>query len=224
MRTGRGSRLTSASASKRAPSTSRDLGTRIFWPYREARAGSSGSSMTTRVGTPPACRLRTAPRPTTSELRTTAHGLPTASFMWHGEQAVSRRPRGFDAAVPARIGDVPRQRARHVPRSHDKATQGAEGAGGRRPEEVKARHRRFEPDIQRGIAITGAQAVQQGRRQERVASGVHAITRGEEQVIREAFGAVVEPQTEPRAGGSRYRNRTARGDRYRGQEIGRAHV
>src|SRR5213596_1244138 len=217
MRTGRGSRLTSASASKRAPSTSRDLGTRILWPYREARTGSSGSSMMTRVETPPACRLRTAPRPTTSELRTTAHGLATASRMSHGERAVWRRPRGSDAAVPARMRDVPRQRARHVPRSHHKATQGAEGAGGGRAEKVEARHGRLEPDIQLGIPITGPQALQQGRRQERVASGVHAITRGEEQVIAESFGAVVEPQTEPRAGGSRCRNRTARRDRYRGQ-------
>src|SRR5207253_6390175 len=213
MRTGRGSRSTSASASKRAPSTSCDLGTRILWPYREARAGSNGSSMTTIVGTPPACRLRTAPRPTKSELSTTAHGLRAASGMSHSEHA----PPGTDPPIAARMGDVPRQRARHVPRSHDKATQGAEGAGGRRPEEVKAWHGRFEPDIQLGIPVARAQGLHHRRRQEFVASGVHAITRGEEQVIHESFGAVVEPQTEPRAGGSRCRNRTASGDRYRGQ-------
>src|SRR5207302_4628911 len=170
MRTGRGSRLISASTPKRAPSTSCDLGTRILWPYREARTGSNGSSMTTSVGTPPACRLRTAPRPTKSELSTTAHGLATASASptSHGEQTVCRWPPGTDATVPARMGDVLRQRARHVSRSHHKATEGAEGAGGRRPQEVEAWHRRFEPDLQLGIPIARAQGLQQGRRQEGV--------------------------------------------------------
>src|SRR5207302_3941029 len=204
MRTGRGSRSSPASTSKRAPSTSGDLGTRILWPYREARTGSNGSSMTTMVGTPPACRLRTAPRPTTSELRTIAHGLHAASSMSH-------------ATVPVQMGEVPGQRARHVPRSHHEATRATEAAGGRRPEEVEAGHTRFEPDIQVGIAIAGAQGLQQSRGQECVSTGVHAITRGEEQVIHESFGAVVEPQAEPRTGGNRSRNGTARGDGHRGQ-------
>src|SRR5207237_1268804 len=121
-----------------------DLGTRILWPYREARTGSNGSSMTTMVGTPPACRLRTAPRPTTSELRTIAHGLHAASSMSH-------------ATVPVPMGDVAGQRAGHVPRSYHEAAQGAEAAGGGRPEEVEAGHTRFEPDVQVGIAVAGAQ-------------------------------------------------------------------
>src|SRR5437763_3706842 len=204
MRTGRGSRLIFASTSKRAPSTSGDLGTRHLRPYREARTGSNGSSMTTMVGTPPACRLRTAPRPTTSQLRTTAHGLHAASSMSH-------------AAVPVQVGDVACERAGHVPRSHHEATQGAEAAGSRRAEKVEARHGRFEPDIQLGIPITGAQAGKQGRRQERVPSGVDAITRGEDQVIHESFGAVAESQAELPAGGNRRRNGTARSDRYRSQ-------
>src|SRR5437763_1245123 len=151
MRTGRGSRSSSASTSKRAPSTSGDLGTRILWPYREARTGSNGSSMTTMVGTPPACRLRTAPRPTTSELRTIAHGLHAASSMSH-------------ATVPVPMGDVAGQRAGHVPRSYHEAAQGAEAAGGGRPEEVEAGHTRFEPDVQVGLAGAGPQGLQQGRR------------------------------------------------------------
>src|SRR5438874_953430 len=148
MRTGRGSRLIFASTSKRAPSTSGDLGTRHLWPYREARTGSNGSSMTTMVGTPPACRLRTAPRPTTSQLRTTAHGLHAVSSMSH-------------ATVPVQMGDEACQRAGHIPGSHHEAAQGAEGAGGRRAEKVETRHGRFEPDIQLGIPISGAQALQQ---------------------------------------------------------------
>src|SRR2546430_17588735 len=142
MRTGRGSELIFASPSKRAPSTSGDLGTRHLRPYREARTGSNGSSMTTMVGTPPACRLRTAPRPTTSQLRTTAHGLHAASSMSH-------------AAVPVQMGDVACQRAGHVPRSHHEATQGAEAAGGGRPDEGEAGHTPFEPDLQVVIAIAG---------------------------------------------------------------------
>src|SRR6267378_2946458 len=217
MRTGRGPRLISASAFRRAPSTSCDLGTRILSPYRETRTGSNGSSMTTRVGTPPACRLRTAPRPTKSELRTTAHGLPTALSMSRGEQTVCHWPPGTDVTVPARMGDVPCQRARHVPGSHHKATERAEGAGGRCPDEVEAWHRRFETDLQLGIPIAAAQSLQDARRQERVSRGGHAITRGEEQVIHQSLGAVVEPQAELRAGGSRCRNSTAGGDGYRGQ-------
>src|SRR5438105_52141 len=204
MRTGRGSRSSPASTSKRAPSTSGDLGTRILWPHREARTGSNGSSMTTVVGTPPACRLRTAPRPTTSELRTTAHGLHAASSMSY-------------ATVPVQVGDVACQRASDIPRPHHKATQGAEAAGGGRPEEVEAWHGRFEPDVQLGIAIACAQGLQQRRRQECVSSGVHPITRGEEQVIHQSFGAVAEPQAELGAGGNRCRNSTARGDGHRGQ-------
>ena len=115
------------------------------------------------------------------------------------------------------MGDVPCQRARHVPRSHHKATQRAEGASGRRPDEVEAWYGRFEPDLQLGIPIAGAQGLQQRRRQERVACGVHAITRGKEQMIHQSFTAVVEPQAELRARGSGCRNRTACGDGYRGQ-------
>src|SRR5438874_2637051 len=147
MRTGRGSRSSSASTSKRAPSTSGDLGTRIFWPYREARAGSNGSSMTTIVGTPPACRLRTAPRPTKSELSTTAHGLPAASCMSHSEHA----PSGTDPPIAARMGDVACQLARRVPRAHHKATQGAEATGGRRPEKVKSEEHTSELQSRRDL-------------------------------------------------------------------------
>src|SRR5207237_8043240 len=167
MRTGGASRSSSASTSKRAPSTSGDLGTRILWPYREARTGSNGSSMTTMVGTPPACRLRTAPRPTTSELRTIAHGLHAASSMSY-------------ATVLVQVGDVACQRASHIPRPHHKATQGAEAAGGGRPAGVAAWHGRFEPDVQLGIAIACAQGLQQCRRQECVPSGVHARPGAEE--------------------------------------------
>src|SRR2546422_4059972 len=69
MRIGRSSRLMPHSTFKIAASTSCDLGTRSLWPYREKRTGSHGSSATTIVGTPPAAKLRTAPRPMASELR-----------------------------------------------------------------------------------------------------------------------------------------------------------
>ena len=118
---------------KIAASTSCDLGTRSLWPYREKRTGSHGSSATTIVGTPPAAKLRTAPRPMASELRTTAHGLRTGGSVPCGEKAVCPWQRGASVTVPAKTGDVPRERAPGVPGSDHKTTERAERIGGSRP-------------------------------------------------------------------------------------------
>src|SRR6266480_2668567 len=163
--------------------------------------------MTTIVGTPPACRLRTAPRPMASELSTTAHGL-------HAARCIRREAVAGVTVRPA-ARDEPRQCAGRIPGSHDKATERAECVGGRRAQEVEARHRRLEPGVQLGIAVAGAQSLPQPRCQECVPTNVHAITGGEEQVIDEAFGVVTEPEAKLRAGRRRRGNRATRGDAHR---------
>ena len=139
-----------ASTFRIAASTSRDFGTRTFSAYRDARTGSHESSMTTTVGTPPARKLRTAPRPTASELRTTAHGLDIAR------------------SVRVLTRDVARQLAGHVFAPNDKPTERPERPGSRGSHEMEPRQRRLETDVQLGIALTRAQRLAQGGREERV--------------------------------------------------------
>src|SRR3989442_14274240 len=106
----------------------------MLGPNREKRRGPLGSSMTTMVGTPPACRLRTAPKPTASELRTTAQE-PKATAQGDlrsmrptpGEGLIRLGfPDGARVTIRAAIHDEACHSAGRVPRPHDKATEWAE--------------------------------------------------------------------------------------------------
>src|SRR5207245_8988920 len=99
---------------------------------RERGTGSHGSSGTPIVGARPAAKPRTAPRPMASELRPTAHGLRTGGSVPCGEKAVCPWQLGASVTVPAKTGDVPRERAPGVPGSHHKTTERAERIGGSR--------------------------------------------------------------------------------------------
>src|SRR5881396_353647 len=106
--------------------------------------------MTTIVGTSPACRLRTAPKPTASELSTTAGVLIAVRCIQSGERFGFGGPMRTGVSVPAARGDVTCQLARYVAGADHKATERSERAGGGRPHEVDSRYGRFEPDSELG--------------------------------------------------------------------------
>src|SRR5437879_6233231 len=180
--------------------------------------------MTTVVGMSPACRLRTAPKPTASELSTTAGaaGAAGARGVLVAVRCIQSGERfGFGClmrtglTVAAPSGDVTCQLARHVAGADHKATERSERAGGRRPHEVEARYGRFEPDIELGISLACPHRLTEGRRQKRVARDVYAVTGAEEEVIHESCRAVSELEPKPRPDRLRREDGTARRDRNR---------
>src|SRR5260370_10592930 len=176
--------------------------------------------MTTIVGTPPACRLRTAPTPTASELSTTAGArvvLIAVRCIQSGERFLCGCSLRTGVSVPAPSGDVTCQLARDVAGADHKATERSERAGGGRPHEVEARYGRFEPDSELGISLACPHRLTEGRRQKRVARDVHAVTGAEEEVIHDSFRAVNELEPKPRPDRLRREDAVARGDRNRCQ-------
>src|SRR6266566_9062694 len=178
--------------------------------------------MTTIVGTPPACRLRTAPKPTASELSTTAGArgggvLIAVRRIQSGARFGCGCPMRTGVSVPAARGDVTGQLARYVAGADHKATERSERAGGGRPHEVEARYGRFEPDSELGISLACPHRLTEGRRQKRVARDVYAVTGAEEEVIHESFRAVNELEPKSRPDMLRREDGAARCDRNRCQ-------
>src|SRR6266566_641527 len=179
--------------------------------------------MTTVVGMSPACRLRTAPKPTASELSTTAGAAGARGVLVAVRCIQSGERFGFGClmwtgvTVPVPSGDVTCQLARYVAGADHKATERSERAGGGRPHEVEARYGRFEPDIELGISLACPHRLTEGRRQKRVARDVYAVTGAEEEVIHESCRAVSELEPKPRPDRLRREDGTARRDRNRCQ-------
>src|SRR2546426_327986 len=176
--------------------------------------------MTTLVGTSPACRLRTAPKPTASELSTTAGTrgvLVAVRCIQSGTRFGFGCPMRTGVTVPAARADVTGQLARYVAGADHKATERSERAGGGRPHEVEARYGRFEPDRELGISLAGPHRLPEPRRQKRVPRDVYAVTGAEQEVIHESLRAVSELEPKPRPDRRRRADGTARRDRNRRQ-------
>src|ERR1041384_5844274 len=196
MRTGRWPSSTLVRTSRMAASGSLVFGTRNFLPYRDARTGSHGSIITTAVGTPPWRKLRTAPRPTASELKTTANGLRVLPLLRNG---VIQDRLGSIGTFPVEAGDMACERASHVRRARDEAAERAKGIGRRCSEKVETRHGRLKADLECGIPVARADSLTQRRRKERIAMHVHAISGREKHVIDHTLGSIAELEADTRA-------------------------
>src|ERR1041384_745312 len=194
MRTGRWPSSTLVRTSRMAASGSLVFGTRNFLPYRDARTGSHGSIITTAVGTPPWRKLRTAPRPTASELRTTASGvLPLL------RNGVIQDRLGSSGTFPVEAGDMACELASHVRRARDEAAERAKGIGRRCSKKVETRHGRLKADLERGIPVARANSLTQCRREKRIAMHVYAISGREKHVIDHTLGSIAELEADTRA-------------------------
>src|ERR1043166_341347 len=147
------------------------------------------------VGTPARARLRTAPRPMTSELSTTARrsnrmACPFRDLDRHHLAG------GAPGPVPGAVRDVAGQRAARVPAPHHEATDRAEAPGSRRAEKVKPRDGGLEPGLEVGIAVPDPQRGLEPGGEERVAAHIHPVTGHGEQVVDPGLGAVDQHRTE----------------------------
>src|ERR1051325_11480882 len=214
--TGGGDSSMPASTSRMAASWSSDGRTARFSPYREKRTGSNGFSVTAVVGTPARARLRTAPRPMTSELSTTAR---RSNRMACPSRELDRHHLAGHApvAVPCAPGDAPGDRAARVPASHHEPTDGTEAAGGWCAEKVEPRDGGLEPGLEVGIAVPDPQGGLERGAEERVAAHVHPVPGTEEQVVSPALGPGVQDEVNPRAGRDRRDHRPAGAERDVGQ-------
>src|SRR6266702_2457293 len=97
----------------------------------------------------------------------------------------------------------------------DKPTERPERPGSRGSHEMEPRQRRLETDVQLGIALTRAQRLAQGGREERVPCDVHAIPRAQQEMIDEPLRAVAESESQARARGDRRGNGAPGRDRHR---------